>query len=149
MPLKNVARFERFFRLAAGLDVDKEDLRRYDEFVHRKVFDLLVRAEANAKANGRDVMEPWDLPITKGLQQCINDFKTIDAEVDLDSVLAALAAHPPMDREYSDELAARLPLVVGGIGVALARSFKVVEPELKNPQTRDWQRAFELFDLLL
>src|ERR1700704_1927884 len=29
MTVMNIAKFERFFRLAAGLDVDKEDLRRY------------------------------------------------------------------------------------------------------------------------
>jgi hypothetical protein len=43
----------------------------------------------------------------------------------------------------------RLPEVVGGLSVALARSFKVVDPGLKNPQTIQWERAFALFDLLL
>ncbi|MGZ3351115.1 MAG: DUF1931 family protein, partial [Xanthobacteraceae bacterium] len=38
-----VARFERFFRAAAGLDVDKEDLKRYADFVNRKIYDLLIR----------------------------------------------------------------------------------------------------------
>jgi hypothetical protein len=62
-----VARFERFFRRAAGLDVDKQDLKRYSDFVNHKVYDLLVRGEATAKANGRDLIEPIDLPITRGL----------------------------------------------------------------------------------
>ena len=31
-----IARFERFFRAAAGLDVDKEDLKRYADFINRK-----------------------------------------------------------------------------------------------------------------
>jgi hypothetical protein len=35
-------RFERFFRHAADLDIDKEDLRRYSDFVHRKTYDLLL-----------------------------------------------------------------------------------------------------------
>jgi len=33
--------------------------------------------------------------------------------------------------------------------VALARSFKVIGPNTKNPATREWERAFQLFNLLL
>jgi hypothetical protein len=49
----SVEKFERFFRIAAGLDIDKQDLKRYSDFIKQKVYDLLVRAEATAKANGR------------------------------------------------------------------------------------------------
>jgi hypothetical protein len=69
-----VAKFERFFRAVAGLDVDKDDLRRHDEFVNRKLVDLLIRGQAVAKANLRDVIEPFDLPIPKGLQERIHEF---------------------------------------------------------------------------
>ena len=34
------------------------DLKRYDEFVGRKLHDLIVVAEAKATANGRDVRSP-------------------------------------------------------------------------------------------
>ena len=61
----SVARFERFFRIAARLNVDKQDLRRCSDFINRKVYDLLVRAEDTAKANDRVIIEPFDLPITK------------------------------------------------------------------------------------
>ena len=64
-----VTQFERFFRTAAGLDVDKADLKRYSDFLNRKIYDLLIRGEAAAKANRRDVIEPFDLPITKGLRR--------------------------------------------------------------------------------
>jgi hypothetical protein len=63
--LMSVAKFERFFRIAAGLDVDKQDLKRYSDFVNQKIYDLLLRAHAAAKANGRIIVEPFDLPITK------------------------------------------------------------------------------------
>jgi hypothetical protein len=66
--------FERFFRLAGGLDVDKQDLKRYRDFVNHKIRDLLIRGEAAAKANGRNTIEPFDLPIAKGLQECIGEF---------------------------------------------------------------------------
>ena len=70
-----VARFERFFRTAAGVNVDKQDLKRYSDFINHKVYDLLVRGVAIAKANDRNLIEPIDLPITKGLQESIHRFK--------------------------------------------------------------------------
>src|SRR3981081_4897654 len=73
--LMSVAKFERFFRIAAGLDVDKQDLKRYSDFINHKIYDLLVQAEAAARANGRVIIEPFDLPITKGMQQSINYFE--------------------------------------------------------------------------
>ncbi|MDX2577049.1 DUF1931 family protein [Streptomyces scabiei] len=60
----SIARFEKFFRAAAGLDVDKNDLKRYSDFVDAKLYDLLTVAQATAKANGRDVIRTCDLPIT-------------------------------------------------------------------------------------
>ena len=42
VPVMNVSKFERFFRVAGGLDVDKTDLKRYSDFVHRKAYDLLL-----------------------------------------------------------------------------------------------------------
>ena len=37
MALMGIAKFERFFRLTAGLDVDKSDLKRYSHFVNSKI----------------------------------------------------------------------------------------------------------------
>jgi hypothetical protein len=150
MPVMAVSRFERFFRVAAGLDVDKDDLRRYDEFVTGKLHDLMIVGEAKAAANGRDVIEPHDLPITKGLQESIHQFRRLDEEVDLEPILERLAQrYPQLDRPPTDETEAELAEVVGGLSVALARSFTIVDPELVNPSTEHWERAFRLFDLLL
>jgi hypothetical protein len=145
----NIPKFERFFRAAGSLDVDKEDLRRYDEFVNREISDLLIRGQATAKANDRDVIEPHDLPITKGLQESIHAFRALNEDIDLQEVLEQLTRLPMLDMEYSDETRAKLPEIAGGLSVALARSFKVVAPDLKNPMSQDWDRAFKLFDLLL
>jgi hypothetical protein len=145
----SVAKFERFFRSAAGLDVDKADLKRYSDFVHRKTYDLLLMAQAKAKANARDVIEPFDLPITKGLQENIHALRHIEERVELEPVLQGLAELPPLDLAYGEETPAKLPGVIGGLSVALARSFKIVDPTLKNPQTKHWDTAFALFDLLV
>lgn len=149
MPVMSVARFERFFRAAASLDVDKDDLKRYGDFVDQKVHDLLLVAQAAAKANARDVVQPSDLPITKGLQETIHDFHGIDQEIELQPILDQLAARPPLDLSLSEEVQARLPAIVGGLSVALARTFRIIDPELKNPRTEQWERAFRVFNLLL
>jgi hypothetical protein len=145
----SVARFERFFRIAASLNVDKQDLKRYSDFINQKVYDLLLRGEATARANGRLIIEPFDLPITKGLQESIHAFKSIDEQIELRPILEQLTARPPLDLAYGEDTEARLPEVVGGLSVALARTFKIIDGDLKNPQTEHWQRCFRIFDLLM
>jgi Domain of unknown function (DUF1931) len=144
-----VSNFERFFRAAASLDVDKDDLRRYEDFVNRKVRDLLLIGRAAARANGRDVIEPWDLPITKGLQETIHDFRGMDEAAEVRPMLEEIVAIPPQELAYSEETEGRLPEIAGGLSLALARAFKIIEPRLKNPQTEHWERAYRVFDLLL
>jgi len=71
-----------------------------------------------------------DLPITKGLQENIHAFRRLDDRLELEPILQGLA---------------QLPAVVGGLSVALARSFKIVDPTLRHPQTQQWDMAFALF----
>jgi hypothetical protein len=144
-----IPKFERFFRAAAGVDVDKFDLKRYDDFINDKIYDLVLSGRNHAKANGRDVMAPMDLPITKGLQESIQQFKKLDAEIGLEPILELLAARPPLDVTLGEETEAELPLVAGGVSVALARTFRIIDPSATNPSTEHWERAFRVFDLLL
>jgi Domain of unknown function (DUF1931) len=95
--IMSVAKFERFFRSAASLEVDKTDPKRYSDFVHGKTYDLLLMAQAKAKANARDVIEPFDLPITKGLQENINALRRLDDRVELEPILQGLAQLPVLD----------------------------------------------------
>ncbi|MFF0268319.1 DUF1931 family protein [Kribbella sp. NPDC004536] len=149
MAVMAVPRFERFFRAAAGLDVDKDDLKRYSDFVYDKLHDLLVIGQGTAKANSRDILQPRDLPITKGLQESIHVFREIDEDVELQPILAQLTKYPPLDVTVSEETESHLPEVVGGLSVALARTLKVIDPGIKNPQTAHWEDAFRIFGLLL
>jgi hypothetical protein len=144
-----VSRFERFFRLAADLDVDKNDLKRLSGFVFDEVYSLLVRAQATAKANVRDVIEPWDLPITKGLQERIHEFESIDEELRLEPFVAELPARPQLDVTLGDDAMKALPGVAGGLCVALARCMKLVDTTLVNPSSKHWERAFQIFELLM
>jgi hypothetical protein len=98
MAVMGVTKFERFFRAVAELDVDKSDVKPYEDFVHRKLHDHATR--------------------------------------------------PPLDLALNTDTEARLPEIAGELSVARGRSFRIVEPKLRNPQTKDWQGAFALFDLL-
>jgi hypothetical protein len=109
----------------------------------------LLRAQAAAKANGRDIIEPHDLPITKGLQERIHEYRRIDEQIELQPILDHLAARPPLDLAYSEETEVRFPEIAGGISVALAHTFKITDPDVKNPQTKHWECVLRIFDLLL
>ncbi|MDB5092738.1 MAG: hypothetical protein JWO85_839, partial [Candidatus Eremiobacteraeota bacterium] len=39
--------------------------------------------------------------------------------------------------------------IAGGLSVALARTFTIIDPKVKNPQSDEWERAYRLFSLLL
>lgn len=149
MSLLGVTKFERFFRAAARVDVDKQDLKRLAEFLNQKLRDQLVRAEAIAKANARDIIEPHDLPVTKGLQECIHAYREIDRQVQLHPLLEQLTPLPPSDLGYSDATIERLPEIVGGLCMALGRGFTAIDPEIRHPGSGDWARIYRVFDTLL
>lgn len=141
--------FERFFRKAAQVRVDRDDVKRYLDFVNDVIYDMLLIGQATAKANGRDIIEPWDLPITAGLQQCMHQFGRIDEDIELRPILDSLAARPPLASALSEETQARLPLLFGGISVALARTFHVLDAELTAVHTDEWDRAFSIVQILI
>jgi Domain of unknown function (DUF1931) len=149
MPVMGFVKFERFFRVAGGVTVDRDDIKRYLDFVNDALYDLLVMGQAAAKANVRDVIEPWDLPITKGLQESMHGFERIEEGIELRPILESLAARPPLDAALSERTQARLPLIFGGTSNALAKTFKLIDAELKAVHSQEWERAFSLFRLLI
>src|ERR1700691_2251333 len=130
MAVMGFVKFERFFRAAGGVDVDRDDIKRYLDFVNDAIYDLLIIGQATAKANVRDVIDPWGLPITKGLQESMHEFRRLDEEIELRDILESLAARPPLDVTLDNETQAGLPLIFGGISVALARTFKAIDAEV-------------------
>ena len=149
MPVMGFTTFERFFRAAGGVTVDRDDIKRYVDFVNDALYDLLLIGQATAKANARDIIEPWDLPVTKGLQESTHAFERIEEEVELRPILESLAARPPLAYALSEDTQARLPLLFGGISVALARMFKLIDAEVRAVHTVEWERTFGLFRLLI
>jgi len=144
-----VSEFERLFREAASLNIDKNDLKRLSNFLGKKIYDLLVVAERNAKYNGRDIIYEPDVPVTKGLQETIREFESFDVALKLEPVLDYLAGLPPLDLEVSEDVRKLLPKLAGALVVAAARVLKTLEPGLKNPQTEHWERMETIFDQLI
>ena len=97
MPVMGFTKFERFFRAAGGVSVDRDDVKRHLDFVDDALYDLLLIGQATAKANARDIIEPGDLPVTKGLQESMHAFQRLEEEIELMPVLEFLAARPPLD----------------------------------------------------
>jgi hypothetical protein len=149
MPVMGLVKFQQFFRAAGDVSVDRDDVKRYLDFVNDALYDLLLMGEGAAKANARDIIEPWDLPITRGLQESIHAYERLDEEIELRPILEDLAARPPLDAALSEETKNRLPLIFGGVSTALARTFKLVDAELKAVHSREWERTFSLFRLLI
>ncbi len=144
-----VKQFEKLFRLAAGLDIDKSDLRRLDDFINEKLHDLLLMSQRIAKMNGRDVITEADVPLTKGLQESIHAFRDMDEQLSVKDILEHLTKLPPLDLAIGEDVEAMLPDLAGGMTVSLAKVFKVLDPDMKNPQTEHWERVEEIYRILV
>jgi hypothetical protein len=149
MAVLGFTQFERLFREAGGVDVDRDDVKRYLDFVNDAIYDLLTTARATARANARDIIEPQDLPVTRGLQEAVRDYQKISQAVELDPILAEITARPPLDVSLSDDTASGLPALFGGISVQLARLFRLTNGQHRAVHAREWDRAFAAFRLLI
>lgn len=127
-----------------GLDVDRKDVKGYLDFVNEAIYDLLLVGQGTAKGNARDTIEPRDLPITQGLLETIHECDRIDEEIELRPILDSLAARPPLEYALTRGHAARLPVIFGGLSVALARTLKIIVPDLRRVHTVEWDRVFRI-----
>jgi hypothetical protein len=147
--MAGIPEVQRFFREAGGVDIDKSDVDRYRAFVDEEVDGIAVAGRDAARWNGRDVIAPQDLPITKGLQERIREFGKMGSADEMRQWMGQTLRRPPDDITFGDETEEFLADVFGGISIALARSFRVVDPEVENPQSQHWDRAFELYRMVL
>ncbi len=149
MSLVGVSKFESFFRKAGSMDVDKSDIKRLYDFTNNAIYRLLTVGMKNASLNGRDVLWYTDLPITEGLENSIKEFEKTNEELELDGILEHITTLPPLKYEVGEDVEEQLPKIAGGIAIALIKSFKIINPTKKNPQTEDWEKAQAIFETLL
>lgn len=144
-PISNIERLV----TSLGLEVEKSDVARLRSFIYQKVYDLLLAAGASAQANGRQLFEIHDIPVTRGLRQLMDEFKLTNTRINLGPFLEKIAHLPILDRGASVSAENALPDLIGALTLGLARSFKILNPDMTKPTEADWQKVEQIFDLLL
>lgn len=117
----------------------------------------LVGCSSPQKLNSEDsgalgLTLPFSLGIfrsRRGSRRPIHQFRLINAELQLTDYLVRLIRSPPSDLAIGDETQAQFSEIAGELCFALAETFRIIDQDLKNPKTRDWERAYRLFALLL
>jgi hypothetical protein len=137
--------FQRFFRSVGHVKVDRNDVKRFRAFVDEMIDDLAITGRNTATWNGRDVIAPQDLPITKGVQERMREFDGLDEADEIRGLIAETVRRPPADVTFAEETEDVLVELFGGLAVALARTFRVVDPDVVDPGTEHWERVTTIF----
>ncbi|BBX02019.1 DUF1931 family protein [Mycolicibacterium moriokaense] len=140
--------FERFFRSVAGIKIDKNDLRRFREFVDEQIDDIAIAGRNSAEWNRRDVIVPQDLPITKGVQERMREFDKMEEAEEIRELLRQVVRQPPSDVSFAEDTERLLPELFGGLSIAVARSFRIIDAAVSNPSTEHWDRVLALFRMV-
>jgi hypothetical protein len=140
---------QEFLRRCASLDIDKSDMKRLNDLIGGKLYDLLVIGVRNASYNDRDVIMEPDLPLTKAFLERMQDFRRYDEQIGLKEIFEQLAGYPPLERALSADVEAMLPAVAGTLAVLAGETMKVIDPDVKNPDSAMWDKVFTLMDVLL
>ncbi|MDD7968097.1 DUF1931 family protein [Actinomycetospora lemnae] len=137
--------FQRLFRSVGHVKVDRNDVKRFRAFVDDMIDDIAITGRNAATWNGRDVIAPQDLPITKGVQERMREFDELEEAGEIRGLLAQSVRRPPADVTFSEETEDMLVELFGALAVALARTFRAVDPEVVNPGTDHWERVTTIF----
>ncbi len=148
-----LSRLEALYKTFVGLDLDKTKAQMILDTASRKLADLFIVAQQRAYARGSDTVELIDLPITKGLENTINEYKRErerlnDPKLDLGPILDYLAESIPgiligeSVREELQDITAAVLLLTG-------RVIKTIDPKARKPSKEDIERARQILDLTL
>ena len=149
MAIVGFTKLEALFRKAASLDLHKEPAKEITDFIGKKVYDFLLAAEFSTNMNGRDVIWESDLPITKGFQEAIIEFRKLEEELPLDDILEQLTHYPVLKYELSPEVEAKLPEITGTMLVIMAKVMKLVNEEGRVVTAPLIEKSKHILDLTL
>jgi len=88
-------------------------------------------------------------PTLVAVKARIHAFEAMDEDLGLGRILERRVPEPQFDLPYSDETEAFFPSLAGGLSVALARTFKIIDPKMKHAATAQREQAFGIFNELL
>ena len=141
-------KLEEVFRKAAGIDLDKSKADEIIDIIEKKFHDMLLVAVEKAGYNGRDIIMEPDMPVTKGFEESLRQFKELEEEVELQDVLQFLEQIPPLKYPISAELEAKLPEYIGALMLIVARVLKEIGAGRK-PSKEDIEKTSRILDLTL
>ncbi len=141
-------KLEAVFRKAAGIDLDKSKADEIIDIIEKKFHDMLLVAVEKAGYNGRDVIMEPDMPVTKGFEESLRQFRELEEEVDIQDVLQFLEQVPPLKYPISAELEEKLPEYIGALMLIIARVLKEIGAGRK-PSKDDIERTRRILDLTL
>lgn len=78
----------------------------------------------------------------------MREFDKLEEAQEIRELLRQVVRQPPADVTFADETEALLPELFGGLSIALARSIRIMDPNVSNPSPEHWNRAFTLFRLV-
>ncbi len=149
MAVVGFSKLEALFRKAASLDIHKQHAKEITDFVGQKVYDILLASEFSANMNGRDVIWESDLPITKGLQEAIIEFRKLEEELPVEDILEQLTHYPVLKYPLSPEVEAKLPEITGTILVIMAKVMKEVNEEARQVTSELIEKSKDILNLTL
>jgi len=146
-------RLQALYRRFVGLDLDKGRASEVLEVAEKKLGDLFEVAAERARAEGREVVEWRDLPITKGLAATMERYerereKLQDPRLDLGPILEFLS-RPLGGLEVSEEVREKLPSLAATMLLLVGYVVKLVDPGARKPSKQDIERAARILDLTL
>jgi len=149
MAVVGFTKLEALFRKAASLDIHKQHAKEITDYAGKKIYDILLAAEFSANMNGRDVIWESDLPITKGLQEAIIEFRKLEEELPVEDILEQLTHYPVLKYELSPEVEAKLPEITGTILIVMAKVMKQVNEESRQVSEQLIEKSEIILDLTL
>ncbi|NOZ90549.1 MAG: DUF1931 family protein [Epsilonproteobacteria bacterium] len=149
MAVVGFTKLEALFRKAASLDIHKEHAKEIVDFVGKKVYDLLLAAELSASMNNRDIILESDLPITKGLQETIIEFRKLEEELPIEDILEQLTHYPVLKYALSPEVEANLPEITGTMLVVMAKVMKHINEDSRHVTAELIEKSKDILDLTL
>jgi len=149
MAVVGSTKLEALFRKVASLDIHKNHTKEITDIAEKKLHDLLLAAERNANINGRDVIWESDLPITKGLQESIIEFKKFDEDLNIDDILEFLAKIPPLKYPLVADLENKILEITGAILIVLAKVMKEIDTESRAVSQELIDKSSKILDLTL
>jgi len=149
MAILGFKKLEELFRTFGSLDIKKGHAKALTDIIEQKLVDLMIAGERNAKMHNMDVITEENLPITKGLQEAMIEFRALEDEVDAQDVLNYLATVTPLKYPLSVELEAKLPELTGTILLVLARLMRAINQGKREVSHELIAESKEVLDLLL